>query len=64
MLCQRASLCPVNTQEDKHQQITEVTVGTELFAELDHYQGPNKCLTPLTIYALDAEQVITPLYPP
>lgn len=62
MPCQKASLCPAETQEYKHQHTTkEVTVGTESFAKLDLYQSSSKSLTPLTIYTLRAT---TPLLVP
>lgn len=61
-LCQRASLCPAETQEDKHQQTTKRSPGGRSY--LDHIQSSRKCLTQLTIYALDGEPVTTPLLVP
>lgn len=64
-LCQRASLCPAETQKNKNQQTTkEVTGGTELFEELDRCLRPSKCFTTLSIYGLNAQQAPTPLLVP
>lgn len=62
MLCQRASLCPAETREDKHQQATKRSPGGRSY--LDHIQSSRKCLTQLTIHALDGEPVTTPLLAP
>lgn len=62
MLCQRASLCPAETREDKHQQTTKRSPGGQSY--LDHIHSSRKCLTQLTIYVLDGETVTTPLLVP
>lgn len=50
MLCQRASLYPAETQEDKHQPTMKRSLGGR--SHLDLYQTSRNCLTLLTIYAL------------
>ena len=53
-----------NTRGKASANYKEVTVGTELFVELDRYQRHSECLTAPTIYALDAQPVTKPLLVP
>lgn len=57
MLCQRASLCPAEEQEDKHQQ----TTGQPEVGYLDGAPSSRKFLTLITIYTLEGKWATTPL---
>lgn len=69
MLYQRASLCPANTQVDKHQQLTEVTVGAVLgffyyrVGSLPRTQQTSHCAHDLC-HRRQASDHATPLHAP
>lgn len=65
MLCQRASLCPAETQGNKHQQTTKRSPwGWSYLPCWIATRGPSKCLTLLMIYAHGGQRATTPLLVP
>lgn len=60
MLCQKASLCPAETQKDKSANFKEVSLRTELFVDL----RPRTWIVLFTILSLKARSATVPLLVP